>query len=101
MMLRRMILPLSLAIALLPALAGQSQETAQTGTEQDDRGSARGRAEGGRATLEAAVARVRPLLERYGYPAVFVAVGVEGMLHPRARPDPADRRPRSTPCTAG
>jgi membrane protein DedA with SNARE-associated domain len=28
---------------------------------------------------EAAIARVRPLLERYGYPAVFVAVGVEGM----------------------
>jgi membrane protein DedA with SNARE-associated domain len=34
------------------------------------------------ADLEAAVARVRPLLERYGYPAVFVAVGVEGMLIP-------------------
>ena len=32
--------------------------------------------------LEAAIARVRPLLERYGYPAVFVAVGVEGMLIP-------------------
>jgi membrane protein DedA with SNARE-associated domain len=28
---------------------------------------------------EAAIARVRPLLERYGYPAVLVAVGVEGM----------------------
>jgi membrane protein DedA with SNARE-associated domain len=32
--------------------------------------------------VEAGIARVRPLLERYGYPAVFVAVGVEGMLIP-------------------
>jgi membrane protein DedA with SNARE-associated domain len=34
------------------------------------------------AEIEAGIARVRPLLERYGYPAVFVAVGVEGMLIP-------------------
>jgi membrane protein DedA with SNARE-associated domain len=32
--------------------------------------------------VEAGIARVRPLLERYGYPAIFVAVGVEGMLIP-------------------
>jgi membrane protein DedA with SNARE-associated domain len=32
--------------------------------------------------VEAGIARVRPLLERYGYPAVFVAIGVEGMLIP-------------------
>ncbi|MDN5870394.1 MAG: DedA family protein [Nitrococcus sp.] len=29
--------------------------------------------------VEAGIARVQPLLERYGYAAVFVAVGVEGM----------------------
>ena len=34
------------------------------------------------AEIEAGIARVRPLLERYGYPAIFVAVGVEGMLIP-------------------
>jgi membrane protein DedA with SNARE-associated domain len=28
--------------------------------------------------IDKAIARARPLLERYGYPAVFVAVGVEG-----------------------
>lgn len=29
--------------------------------------------------VEAGIARVQPLLERYGYPAVFVAVGLEGV----------------------
>ncbi|HEX5078494.1 MAG TPA: DedA family protein [Geminicoccaceae bacterium] len=32
--------------------------------------------------FEAGLARARPLLQRYGYPAVFAAVGVEGMLIP-------------------
>ena len=81
-MIRRLILPLSLAIALLPALAGQSQETGQTGTAQDTRRLAHEAEQRAVGALEAAVARVRPLLERYGYPAVFVAVGVEGMLIP-------------------
>jgi LPXTG-motif cell wall-anchored protein len=71
---RRLALPLSLAIVLLFALAGQShtaiaQETRQLAHEAEQKAV---------GTLEAAVARVRPLLERYGYPAVFVAVGVEG-----------------------
>jgi membrane protein DedA with SNARE-associated domain len=71
---RRLALPLSLAIVLLLALAGQNhtaiaQETRQLAREAEERAV---------GTLEAAVARVRPLLERYGYPAVFVAVGVEG-----------------------
>jgi membrane protein DedA with SNARE-associated domain len=34
------------------------------------------------ADVGAGIARVRPLLERYGYPAVFVAIAVEGMLIP-------------------
>lgn len=75
---RRLALPLSLAIVLLFALAGQSQETGGTGAAQEARRLAHEAEQRAVGTLEAAVARVRPLLERYGYPAVFVAVGVEG-----------------------
>lgn len=73
-MIRRLTLPRSLAIVLLFALAGQSQ----TAVAQETRQLAREAEQRAVGTLEAAVARVRPLLERYGYLAVFVAVGVEG-----------------------
>jgi membrane protein DedA with SNARE-associated domain len=68
-------------MVLLALLMGQPQVAAQTGGEQ---GQTRLHEAEQMAvsSLEAAIARVRPLLERYGYPAVFVAVGVEGMLIP-------------------
>lgn len=76
-MIRRLILPLSLAIALLFALAAQSQETG-AGAAQDTRRLAHEAEQSAVGALEDGIAKVRPLLERYGYPAVFVAVGVEG-----------------------
>jgi membrane protein DedA with SNARE-associated domain len=60
------------------SLAGRSDVAAQTGGEQGE--TRLHEAERMAASdAEAAIARVRPLLERYGYPAVLVAVGVEGM----------------------
>ena len=69
------------AMVLLVLLTGQPHVAAQTGGEQ---GQTRLHEAEQMAvsSFEAAIARVRPLLERYGYPAVFVAVGVEGMLIP-------------------
>ena len=67
------------AILLLAlSLAGCSVAAAQTADEQGESRlhEAEQMAVSG---FEAAVARVRPLLERYGYPAIFVAVGVEGI----------------------
>lgn len=67
-----------LATIFLVLLAGQPLAVAQTGGEQQESRLH----EAGQvavAEVEAGIARVRPLLERYGYPAVFVAVGVEGM----------------------
>jgi membrane protein DedA with SNARE-associated domain len=69
------------AILLLVTLTGQPPVAAQTGGGQ---GETRLHEAEQMAVSDAAaaVARVRPLLERYGYPAIFVAVGVEGMLIP-------------------
>jgi membrane protein DedA with SNARE-associated domain len=69
------------AVVLLVLLTGQPPIAAQTAGEQAPSRlhEAEQMAVG---EVEAAIARVRPLLERYGYPAVFVAVGVEGMLIP-------------------
>jgi membrane protein DedA with SNARE-associated domain len=70
--------PLWLGVVfLLVLLAGCSGAAAQQ--EETRLQEAEGMAVAG---IEAGIARVRPLLERYGYPAVFVAVGVEGMLIP-------------------
>jgi membrane protein DedA with SNARE-associated domain len=74
----RLLTLLSIAIALILALAGQSQETGGTGAAQDTRQLAHEAEQRAAGALEEGVAKVRPLLERYGYPAVFVAVGVEG-----------------------
>lgn len=72
---------IAMAIFLLALLTGPPDAAAQTGDEP-----APSRLhEAGRlavAEVEAGIARVRPLLERYGYPAIFVAVGVEGVLIP-------------------
>jgi membrane protein DedA with SNARE-associated domain len=66
------------AILLLVTLMGHSEVAAQTGGGQGE--SRLHEAESmAVAEAEAAIARARPLLERYGYPAIFVAVGVEGM----------------------
>ena len=65
------------AVFLLVLLAGCSEVAAQTGEQAPSRLHEAGSM--AVAEVEAAVARVRPLLERYGYPAIFVAVGVEGM----------------------
>jgi membrane protein DedA with SNARE-associated domain len=70
-----------LVLVLSASLAGCSEVAAQTGDEQVP--SRLHEAEQmAVAEVASAIARVRPLLERYGYPAVFVAVGVEGMLIP-------------------
>jgi membrane protein DedA with SNARE-associated domain len=70
-----------LVLVLSASLAGCSEVAAQTGDEQVS--SRLHEAEQmAVAEVASAIARVRPLLERYGYPAVFVAVGVEGMLIP-------------------
>ena len=74
----RLLTLLSIAIALILALAGQSQETGGNGAAQDTRQLAHEAEQRAAGALEEGVAKVRPLLERYGYPAVFVAVGVEG-----------------------
>jgi membrane protein DedA with SNARE-associated domain len=68
---------LRLAVFLLVLLTGDSEVSAQTGEQGETRLHEAEQMVGSEA--EAAVARVRPLLERYGYPAIFVAVGVEGM----------------------
>jgi membrane protein DedA with SNARE-associated domain/Arc/MetJ family transcription regulator len=65
------------AALLLVLLTGQPEAAAQTGEQGETRLHEAEQMVGSEA--EAAVARVRPLLERYGYPAIFVAVGVEGM----------------------
>jgi membrane protein DedA with SNARE-associated domain len=71
----------SALVFLLVLLTGQPEAAAQTGGEQ--RETRLHEAEQmAVAEVEAGIARVRPLLERYGYPAIFVAVGVEGMLIP-------------------
>src|SRR5688572_30576114 len=65
-------------VALGASLAGEL--SAQTGEQRESR-----LHEAERMAVSAfqdGIARVRPLLERYGYPAVFVAVGAEGMLIP-------------------
>jgi membrane protein DedA with SNARE-associated domain len=69
------------AILLLVTLTGQPDVGAQTGGEQGETRLHEAE-QMAVSDAEAAVARVRPLLERYGYPAIFVAVGVEGMLIP-------------------
>jgi len=67
-----------LLLVLGVSLAGCSDVAAQTGGEQ---GQSRLHEVESMAVaeIEAAIARARPLLDRYGYPAVFVAVGVEGI----------------------
>jgi membrane protein DedA with SNARE-associated domain len=68
-------------LVLLLALASFSGAVAQTGGAQ--RETRLHEAEQMAVSdVEAGIARVRPLLERYGYPAVFVAIAVEGMLIP-------------------
>jgi membrane protein DedA with SNARE-associated domain len=71
----------TLLLVLLVSFAGNGGPVAQTGGAQAPTRLHEAE-QMAVADLEAAVARVRPLLERYGYPAVFVAVGVEGMLIP-------------------
>jgi membrane protein DedA with SNARE-associated domain len=67
-----------LAAILVVLLTGQPYVAAQTGGGQ--RETRLHEAERTAASeVEAGIARVQPLLERYGYPAVFVAIGVEGM----------------------
>jgi membrane protein DedA with SNARE-associated domain len=69
-----------MAIFLLVLQTGQSHVAAQTSEQAPSRlHEAESMAV---REVEAGIARVRPLLERYGYPAIFVAVGVEGMLIP-------------------
>jgi membrane protein DedA with SNARE-associated domain len=70
------------AVLLLCALStGANDAAAQTGGAQRDTRLHEAE-QMAVADLEAGIARVRPLLERYGYPAVFVAIAVEGMLIP-------------------
>ncbi len=68
-----------MVVVLSALLAGAA--TAQTGREQEQTRMHEAE-QAAVSEVEAGIARVRPLLERYGYPAVFVAVGVEGMLIP-------------------
>jgi membrane protein DedA with SNARE-associated domain len=70
--------PLIAILLLALSFAGYNGVAAQTGGGQAE---TRLHEAGQMAAsdAEAAIARVRPLLERYGYPAVLVAVGVEGM----------------------
>ncbi|MDN5849377.1 MAG: DedA family protein [Nitrococcus sp.] len=65
------------AVVVLVWLAGQSHVSAQTREPAPSR-----LHEVERVVIkevEAGIAKVQPLLERYGYAAVFVAIGVEGM----------------------
>jgi membrane protein DedA with SNARE-associated domain len=71
----------SALVLLLVLLTGQPEAAAQTGGEQGETFPHEAE-QMAVAEVEAGIARVRPLLERYGYPAIFVAVGVEGMLIP-------------------
>jgi membrane protein DedA with SNARE-associated domain len=66
------------AVFLLVLLTGGHHVAAQTGGGQAETRLHEAESMAA-ADVEAAIARVRPLLERYGYPAVLVAVGVEGM----------------------
>jgi membrane protein DedA with SNARE-associated domain len=66
-------------ILLLVTLMGHPEVAAQTGGGGQGETRLHEAEQMAVADAEAAVARVRPLLERYGYPAVFAAVGVEGM----------------------
>jgi membrane protein DedA with SNARE-associated domain len=68
------------AVVLLVLLTGQLHVAAQTSEQRETRLHEAERM--AVSEFQAGIARVRPLLERYGYPAVFVAVGVEGMLIP-------------------
>jgi membrane protein DedA with SNARE-associated domain len=70
-----------LLLVLGVSLAGYSDLAAQAGGEQGETRLHEAE-QMAVAEVEAGIARVRPLLERYGYPAIFVAVGVEGMLIP-------------------
>jgi membrane protein DedA with SNARE-associated domain len=78
-MLRRFALAVVLLVALSAALAGEAAAQTAGGQAPARLHEAEQMAVG---EVEAAIARARPLLERYGYPAVFVAVGVEGVLIP-------------------
>lgn len=71
------LLVLILALSLGPA-AGQHQPVSEPGKTRDE-GQASGLS-GDRVVrdLEQAIARVQPLLDRYGYPALFLAILVEG-----------------------
>lgn len=80
MTVRFMLLPVLALVLLFP---GQSFAADPPGSQAGGIGTEAGRlareAEHAAAgEIERAVAKVRPLLERYGYPALFVAVGVEG-----------------------
>jgi membrane protein DedA with SNARE-associated domain len=69
---------LRLAVFVLLLLTGDSELAAQTGGEHGETRMHEAE-QMAVSEVEAGIARVRPLLERYGYPAIFVAVGVEGM----------------------
>jgi membrane protein DedA with SNARE-associated domain len=71
----------AVAVFLLVLLTGQPHVAAQTDDEQAPSRLHEAESMAVRE-VEAGIAGVRPLLERYGYPAIFVAVGVEGMLIP-------------------
>jgi membrane protein DedA with SNARE-associated domain len=73
----------ALAIALLlcallsgPGLAANQANDEQAPTLLDEAGKV------AVSAVDKAIAKARPLLERYGYPAVFIAIGVEGFGSP-------------------
>jgi LPXTG-motif cell wall-anchored protein len=69
-----LVLVIALSASLAGKVAAQPGEQPQTRLHEAE--------EMAVSDVEAGIARARPLLERYGYPAVFVAIGVEGMLIP-------------------
>ena len=74
-MAQRFALLVSVLVALSASLAGEAP--AQTAEQAPSR--VHEAEELAITEVEAGIARVQPLLERYGYPAVFVAVGLEGV----------------------